>query len=416
VWRPEGAAADAPPAPVLFFIHGGGNAIGSTSEEAAPGVVTYDGAALATLTDAVVVTRRLSTRALRLAPTGSCRSPRTAGSRATTASWTRSPRSSGSHDNAAALEADAGRVMIFGESAGAVNVCMLLASPLAAGLFGAALMESGGCLATSRADAEAQAIAVATELGCPEGSDRACLEGITEEAWLAIIEPPLTGGRVGLAWGPTVDGHVLLDVPEAVITRGEHQHVPFIIGTNADEMAASVARTVTPDDVRRAFAVFGEYADELLALYPPGTTDADARAAYVGATTDGQFTCTARRIAAAAAASQDEPVFRYFFDHVPDTVAGRLLGAIHGLELLYVFSTYERTDYGPRANDDDRAVASLFGERWSALVGQGSPEGTPVWPSYDGTEPSLVIAGTPSVETEIRRAECEVWEAIRAAP
>jgi para-nitrobenzyl esterase len=169
VWRPEGAAADAPPAPVLFFIHGGGNAIGSTSEEAAPGVVTYDGAALATLTDAVVVTRRLSTRALRLAPTGSCRSPRTAGSRATTASWTRSPRSSGSHDNAAALEADAGRVMIFGESAGAVNVCMLLASPLAAGLFGAALMESGGCLATSRADAEAQAIEVATDLGCPRG-------------------------------------------------------------------------------------------------------------------------------------------------------------------------------------------------------------------------------------------------------
>ena len=410
VWAPASAAA---PRPVLVFIHGGGNQQGSTSEEQG-GTPLYEGDLLAARQDVIVVTLQY-----RLGPFGYFAHPALADAAGHAGNYGLSDQIAGLRwvaDNIAAFGGDPSRVMIFGESGGALDVCALLASPLTAGLFHAAIMESGGCLATSRADAEAQAIAVATELGCPEGSDRACLEGITEEAWLAIIEPPLTGGRVGLAWGPTVDGHVLLDVPEAVITRGEHQHVPFIIGTNADEMAASVARTVTPDDVRRAFAVFGEYADELLALYPPGTTDAEARAAYVGATTDGQFTCTARRIAAAAAASQDEPVFRYFFDHVPDTVAGRLLGAIHGLELLYVFSTYERTDYGPRANDDDRAVASLFGERWSALVRQGSPEGTPVWPSYDGTEPSLVIAGTPRVETEIRRAECEVWEAIRAAP
>ena len=45
--------------------------------------------------------------------------------------------------------------MVLGESAGATNVCTLVASPLAAGLFTSALMESGGCGAHSQATQKA---------------------------------------------------------------------------------------------------------------------------------------------------------------------------------------------------------------------------------------------------------------------
>ncbi len=44
---------------------------------------------------------------------------------------------------------DPARVTIFGESAGALNFCTLIASPLASGLFAGATMESGGSAAMS---------------------------------------------------------------------------------------------------------------------------------------------------------------------------------------------------------------------------------------------------------------------------
>ena len=48
-------------------------------------------------------------------------------------------------DNIAAFGGDPSNVAIFGESAGARDVCALLAAPPAAGLFHRAIMESGAC-------------------------------------------------------------------------------------------------------------------------------------------------------------------------------------------------------------------------------------------------------------------------------
>jgi len=60
-------------------------------------------------------------------------------------------------DNIAEFGGDPAKVMIFGESAGSLNVQALLASPAAAGLFSAAGMESGvlkdGLIGSSVADA-----------------------------------------------------------------------------------------------------------------------------------------------------------------------------------------------------------------------------------------------------------------------
>lgn len=406
VWAPATAGA---PRPVLVFIHGGGNQQGGASQLQGSAYI-YEGDLLAGSADAVVVTLQY-----RLGPFGFLAHPalREDGHAGNYGLMDQIAGLTWVRDNIARFGGDPDRVMVFGESGGALDTCALLASPRAAGLYASAIIESGACMATAGSEAEAASIEAATGLGCDASADRACLEAISVSAWQGILEPPVVGGRVGLSWGPSVDGFVLPDVPEAMIARGEHNHVPFIIGSNADEMAASAPLNVTPDDVRRAFAAFGAFEGELLAIYPPGTTDAEARASYVRALTDAQFTCTARRVASAAAASQTEPVYRYFFDHAPSNAAGRLLGAVHGVELFYVFGTYVRSDYADRATPEDAAVAAAVGARWRSLAATGDPGGTPTWPRWDATETSLVIAPSLSVEANIRRPECETWDAIR---
>ena len=73
---------------------------------------------------------------------------------------------------------------IFGESAGGVSVCSLIASPLAKGLFSGAIMESGGCPGKTRADAEAHGQKVATTAGC---SDAACLRALPLDKLLTAV-------------------------------------------------------------------------------------------------------------------------------------------------------------------------------------------------------------------------------------
>jgi para-nitrobenzyl esterase len=137
------APSDVPPAtklPVMYFIHGGGNVGG---HNASP---TYDGSRLAERHQVVVVTinYRLGLFGWFLHPaliTEDSTSDDRSGNWGTLdiiagLEWVR--------DNIAVFGGDAGNVTIFGESAGGVNVCSMLVSPRATGLFHRAIVQSGG--------------------------------------------------------------------------------------------------------------------------------------------------------------------------------------------------------------------------------------------------------------------------------
>lgn len=147
VWRPQGTTARSN-LPVMFFIHGGAWALGSGGSAendnddalAASGktVAMYDGGKLSRA-GVIMITINY-----RLAAFGFMRSSDGVGGgngglngvndMVVALQWTR--------DNIASFGGDPSQVTIFGESAGSLAVCILCVSPLAAGLFDKAIMES----------------------------------------------------------------------------------------------------------------------------------------------------------------------------------------------------------------------------------------------------------------------------------
>src|SRR5262249_37061147 len=75
----------------------------------------------------------------------------------------------------ASFGGDAAGVMLFGQSAGAVDACVLVASPLAAGLFSRVLLESGPCLTYTTSDASSFAATFEKAMGCSGSTAASCL-------------------------------------------------------------------------------------------------------------------------------------------------------------------------------------------------------------------------------------------------
>jgi len=426
VWTPADATPEKP-LPVMFFVHGGGNIQGSSGETIAGGARLYDGAYLASHARAVVVTAnyRLGALGYLAIPELAAESPDGVSGNygildlIRALEWVR--------DNIRAFGGDPARVLLFGESAGAVNTCVLLASPLAKGLFHAALMQSGGCsvpLAASALQGSEQFVA---KTPCAGVEDRlACLRGLSAEQVTLALPGHIALGDVdfnpdqSVKYGPHVDGHVLPAPPLDRISSGEHNHVPFMIGSNADEVEQAIGVKVSSVEeyeaaVAAAFAFWGDaVANAVLRAYPAADFESPQKA-LVAIVTDLKFTCPARAIARAVQRAQAEPVFRYFFTRRP-AVANGDLGAVHGIELMYLFHTLTKVPlYIPAQADLDLADAIIG--YWGRFAAAGDPngDGAPEWPSYDSQKDThLVLDSPPRAGEGVRTERCDFWDALLA--
>lgn len=421
VWAPDGSSGAEGPYPVLFFMHGGGNIQGSSSEPITEGNPVYDGLRLGEAGQAIVVTinYRLGPLGFLALPELSAESPHGASGnyglldQIAALQWVQR--------NIAAFGGDPERVMLFGESAGALDTVTLYASPLAAGLFHAALVESGGMTSTPLADAEAAMGArVDAESSCAGQADRlACLRGQTPEDLLAEIPGSSGIGDVAVggdpaSYGPVVDGHVLPKRTRDLIEAGEHNHVPFALGTNRDEMAKLLAVQVDTAAQYEGVvnASFGPLAADVLAAYPAADypTPQDALVALYS---DLRFTCPARALARMASAAQSEPVWRYFFARRATTGQGEAPAA-HATELLYVFGTLEDIPLFQPAAEDLALSASMMGY-WARFGATGDPNGggAPEWPAYDAERDTHLVLDSPlSAGEGVRTAQCDFWDGL----
>ncbi|KDN35619.1 alpha/beta-hydrolase [Tilletiaria anomala UBC 951] len=215
--------------PVMFWIHGGGFTSGSGLDP------NFLGGQLASRSDVVVVTPNYRLGMLGwMALNDEYAGNYGLGDLVTALQWVQK--------HIRAFGGDPDNVTIFGQSAGAILVENLLASPRAAGLFHAAIIQSGWPLdaANARANTSAAApayLAKAAQLGC--SSDTGDIDAIVTclRALPAAKFIPYAGGN-----RPTLDGEYVtsrqLDMrPPANATRHVNR-VPTIMGFMRDELGS----------------------------------------------------------------------------------------------------------------------------------------------------------------------------------
>jgi para-nitrobenzyl esterase len=323
--------------------------------------------------------------------------------------------------NIAAFGGDPTRVMIFGESAGAVNVCALMAMPRAAGLFSAALMESGSCLLGPASQQEALVDELLRGTGCAGAADvPGCLRARSVEELLAAVQ--LSGGILtrATAFAPHVDGVVVPESPHDALAAGHASRVAFVVGSNSDETSLATVQAMDPVQtasdyearIRASYPVTA--ADAILARYPASDFPTAARA-YATVTTLARFTCQARLAARRAAAGLGAPVRRFYFTHAA-TNAGptvRALGAYHGLELAWVFGNFSAfADYQPTAAEE--ALSTAIQGYWTRLAASGDPNGADAaaWPQYDAGDATLVLDEAIAAGGPIRAEDCDFFDGL----
>lgn len=413
VWRP--AAVAERPRPVLVFIHGGANVVGSSADPLG------DGRHLAAQHDVIVVTFNY-----RLGLLGFFAHPQLTEESGSSGNWAHLDQIAALEwvmHNIAAFGGDPDRITIVGESAGATSVCVLLASPLASGMFAGAIMHSGSCDVAPLEQREREGERLLEISGCAAAGDRIeCLRTLPAANLVAFARASVPGwwgaDEHTLPLGGAVDGHVLADGPLSVFAAGTHVPVPTLIGTNAEEASLFVPREFRGCEayVTEIRARFGELADAVLAAYPCHD-DADARTLLVQALTDAMFSCPSRRVLRTLAGAAT-PVFRHVYAYARADPAIHELGAFHGSELQLLFGTMARLGY--EVPEHERALADIMQQSWVALARTGSPihAGTPSWQPYEAARDNAVIFDAPTIRTieGVGTERCDFWDRAIDSP
>ena len=426
IWTPElpATAAQKPGRgrPVMVFIHGGGFTSGSGS------VFLYRGGNLVRNGDAVVVTINY-----RLGALGFLGHRDLAGPDGHVGNWGIHDQLSALawvRDNIAVFGGDPGNVTIFGESAGAFSVAMLLGTPAASGLFRRAAVQSGGVHVHTVEDAERSADRLAAVLGVASCT-RESLERVPASELVAATEEigrrRPDPGMIPLPYLPVVDGVLLPEHPLTAVAKGSAAGIDLLIGTNRDELTLfglgnPALLALDEEGVQRwvANAIPDAPAIEVIDAYRVArrarAEQVDPKDIWVAVGTDVVFRWPSLQLAAAHVA-RGSRAFVYLFDWESPAFGG-MLGSCHALELPFVFGAVHLpvvqlfSGGGPAV----QALSDQMQRAWLAFAAGGSPthDGIDEWAPWDPAGRATMVFGAQTGLVHApRNAELAVLERHR---
>ncbi len=384
IWRPARPGTY----PVMYWIHGGAFKQGSGTFEMS------DGARLAAEQEVIVITvdYRVGILGFTALPELAKEDPH--GSTGNYGILDQIQGLKWTQNNIAAFGGDPDNVTIFGQSAGGMSVCTLLASPLAEGLFHRAIPMSGSCnTASSLEKGYEQGREILEQVGCDEASDvPACLREKPTDAFVPEGQNTvITVIKEGMGFGPHVDGHMLNDQPLESIKQGNYNKVPVMLGHTRDEVKLYTMfffglklwpRWMVDNLLEK---LLGPRTDEVMAMY--SYEDYDRPIDLLFAVANQAF--VAQGFAAAEALSEQSPVYFYRFDW-DDTRFRKKMGAFHGLDEPMVFGALEMDTQLAKILANKRAIelGAPLSEKimsyYANFAKKGDPngEGLPHWPKY----------------------------------
>ena len=371
VWTP---GCDSAKRPVMVWIHGGGNTVGSGSQP------RVNGQHLAQKGELVVVTLNY-----RLGALGFLHAPEL-----------------GATGNEALLDQVAGlqwvkqeierfggdpnNVTVFGQSAGGFDIAQLMAMPAAAGSFDRAIPMSGSL--TNQVDAEAAA-RTSAQLAERFGGFGKLRDVPADDILAAQTQIP------GARWAPTRDGSVIVEDAADVLARGDHtKDMSLMIGHTRDESTLFTIFNQQFADMSEDQLVellkgsIGERANDALAAYQEDRVSealsTDPIDVWAGVSTDRMFRIPAVRTADAHR-KHTTNVWMYRFDWESPAHEGRL-HSCHSLDIPFVWGTFglDRMQHfcgtgSPVAHLSDRLMNSYIA---FAHTGDPNHDGIPTWPTY----------------------------------
>jgi para-nitrobenzyl esterase len=292
-------------------------------------------------------------------------------------------------ENIAHFGGDPEKITVMGQSSGAVDICLLMASPLATGLFQGAILESGDCQSTFNKDihtaiqynlisgsAEAAGQRLATDLGIKDGPD--ALQKLRSVPADEILKAWTQDRQV--QFDAIVDGWVIPEQPAKIFAQEKQLRVPVLVGSNADE--ATVFGHATEKTVAQykeyLAADTGKYAEEEFQIYP-AASDADVPARRLQLEND-TFAYGAYSMAQAMARA-GQRAYLYYFTYA-ETGKREALGAYHGEELNFLSDSFP-SDW-QHGHDDDK-LGRAMRTYWTQFARTGNPNapGLPPWPAFD---------------------------------
>ncbi|VTZ24975.1 Carboxylic ester hydrolase [Methylocella tundrae] len=426
--------------PVIFWIHGGGNVDGESND--------YDGAKLAAQGHTVVVTinYRLNLFGFMAHPAIDAEGHLFGNygilDQQAALRWVK--------HNIAQFGGDKNNVTVGGQSAGASDTASNMVSPLAAGLFHRAILESGvsyfsGLTPLPLAESKGTAFAVAA--GCGSGSDAAtakCLRSLTAQQITT-----LSGTESGN--GPYItylvqDGQILPTSFTSAFQTGQFNHMPVMNGTVQDEGNFGLGITEYFKNPRVPFTAT-DFTNLVTNTYSGNAGPAGSPPAYSAGTVQAVLAhyplyayptpqlamdavttdvSACRSLRASDLLANQVPVYGYEFQertapyYFPKMPGFQPL-AYHTADIQFLFPLYHGGPDGitHQLNNKQQDLSDQLVIAWTNFAWTGNPNGlgNSPWPRYKGKTGYYLSQDIPTLSTFTKAQfvaahKCDFWQTI----